>query len=138
MVGRVTEFVTNDPLTLHFTSLLPDGSAYTSKRLLADHQKTGGVIRLWPDDAVTMGLGLGEGIETALTLALGYTPVWAAVDSGNLGSLPVVGGIESLVLAEDGDDAGRKACSQLARRWREAGREVVIIHSADGEDLNDV
>ena len=135
LVARVTDASTAEPMTLHFTPLIGDGRG--ERKLLAGHAKAGGVIRLWPDEAVTMGLGLGEGIETALTLAHAYRPVWAAIDAGNLGRLPVLAGIEALVVAEDGDPAGRAACRGLAHRWRGARREVVVISLPDGTDLND-
>jgi hypothetical protein len=133
MVGLVTDAVTGEPMTLHFTNL----PKRDKSRFLSGYQKTGGVIRLWPDDWITTGLGLAEGVETALSMAHGYTPVWATMDSGNLENFPVLGGIESLVLAEDGDKAGREACRACAERWMAAGVEVHIVRSPDGEDLND-
>jgi hypothetical protein len=122
-------------MSLHFTPLVGNGRA--ERRLLAGHAKANGVIRLWPDDAVTLGLGIAEGIETALTLAHAFRPVWATIDCGNLGRLPVLAAVESLVIAEDGDRAGRTASESLTRRWRAAGREVVVIELPDGTDLND-
>jgi phage/plasmid primase-like uncharacterized protein len=123
-------------MSLHFTDLHDDGTH--RKRLLKSHAKAGGCIKLWPDESVTLGLGIAEGVETALTLAHGYQPVWAAIDSANLATLPVVGGIESLVIAEDGDKAGKDACEELARRWSLAEREIAIIKSPANADLNDV
>ncbi len=51
---------------------------------LWNHQKKGGVIRLWPDVEVTIGLALAEGIETALSAAIAFTPIWSTVDKDNL------------------------------------------------------
>jgi hypothetical protein len=143
LLARVTDAKTNEPLTLHRTPLLPDGSDCVrvdrkkAARLMKGYRAAGGVIRLWPDDSVTTGLGLAEGIETALSLAHAYQPVWATVNSGSLGAMPVLGGIESVLLAQDGDEAGVKACRSFAERWAEAGAEVSIVKSPLGEDLND-
>src|SRR5262249_20690964 len=73
----------------------------------------GCVIRLWPDDAVTTGLVLGEGIETTLAAALHVThrktllqPAWAAGCADNMKSLPVLVGIKTLTLLVDHDNNG--------------------------------
>jgi putative DNA primase/helicase len=79
------------------------------------------VCRLWPDDFVSHGLGVAEGIETALSLAHAYTPCWAAIDAGNLAALPVLAGVEVLVIAQDRDPAGEMAASDCADRWAAAG-----------------
>jgi len=77
------------------------------------------VIRLWPDCEVTLGLGIGEGIESALTLAKGFTPVWATIDADNMKSLPYLYPIEALTVAVDNDPNGKglEAFETMARRW---------------------
>lgn len=142
MVARITDAVTNTPLSLHFTFLKPDGSGKAdvdrAKLLLPRHRKAGGVIRLWPDDCVTHGLGLAEGIETALTLAHSYTPTWCAIDAGNLRDLAPLNGIEHVVVAVDYDVAGLKAAQAFADRWTRAGATVdLLVPSQPGRDLND-
>lgn len=138
MVGIVTDFVTNDRISLHFTALSKDGRSKAPidkpKRLLAGHRKAGGVVRLTDDADVTSHLGVAEGIETALAVmtALGasadWLPVWAAIDAGNLASLPVVDGIERLTIFADTDSSGtgQRAARAIAARWHDAGREVFI------------
>lgn len=108
----------------------------------------GCVIRLWPDEEVTTGLVLAEGIETALAAATGRThggtllrPAWAAGCAGNMASFPVLPGIESLTLIvdHDGNGAGERAAEQCARRWIKAGREVeLLIPNQVGADFNDL
>jgi len=97
------------------------------------------VIRLWPDESVTRGLAISEGIETALAAAHGSSPVWAAIDAGNLGAFPLLDGIESLTIIADHDDAGLSAANNCARRWANAGREVRVatprIAGMDAADL---
>ncbi|WP_428665040.1 DUF7146 domain-containing protein [Reyranella sp.] len=135
MVGLVTDFVTGTPMSLHFTALAIDGSGKAPiekpKRLLAGHRKAGGVIRLTDDADVTTELGIGEGIETSLAVAkaLGpFRPMWCAIDAGNLAELPVVAGIERLVVYADTDRSGtgQTAARKLAARWHGASREVFI------------
>lgn len=126
LVARVTDFGTNAPMSLHFTKLKADGSGKAGtacdKVLLRGHQKKGGVIRLWPDEAVTNSLAVAEGIETALSGAHLHTPIWSTVDAGNLASLPVVSGIESLIVFADHDPSGIAAAQKVVSRWRSADR----------------
>jgi len=144
MVARVTDAQTGQPLTLHFTLLLPDGSGKAPverpKVLLKGHRKADGVIRLTDDADVTTGLGITEGIENALVcMAMGWQPVWAAVDAGNIAAFPILPGIEALTIFADNDSAGIKTAKQCAARWKVAGREVRIVAPIRaGEDWADV
>ena len=139
LCGRITDAVTAKPISLHFTELLPDGSGRGARRLIAGHRKKGGVIRLWPDEAVTYGLAIGEGIETCLAAAHLFTPVWACVDAGNLARLPVLDGIEALTIFADHDAAGLKGARECARRWRESGRDVRVLRARlAGADIADL
>lgn len=143
LVGLITDAVTRQPLSLHRTWVRADGTkppeADPPRLLLGKHRKAGGVIRLWPDEAVTMGLGVAEGIETALALAHAFQPVWACIDAGNMAALPVLGGIGGLTIAADHDDAGIKAAHECADRWTLAGVEVRIVMSPKPkQDLNDL
>ncbi|KXU91080.1 hypothetical protein CI15_00330 [Paraburkholderia monticola] len=139
LVARVTDAVTGDAISLHRTWVRADGrKAYVgvSRMLLAGHRKQGGVIRLWPDEAATSTLGIAEGIESALSLAWAVQPVWALIDAGNLAKLPVLAGIETLVIAKDNDPAGVAAADECGRRWVEAGAEVLVSQQTEN-DLND-
>jgi putative DNA primase/helicase len=143
MLARITDATTAEPISLHFTRLASDGRGKAGtdrdKHLLTGHRKTGGVVRLWPDESVTHGLAIAEGVETALCAAHAYTPVWAAVDAGNLAALPVLAGIETLVLVADHDPAGIKAAKQCAQRWTISGRQVrIALPRQSGEDAADV
>lgn len=128
-------------LTLHRTWVCPDGRRADVKpprRLLQGHRKSGACIRLSPDDAVTYGLGVAEGIETALTLGRVFTPVWSLIDAGNLAAFPILAGVESVTVAVDHDTAGARAFEALAARWTAAGREVrKVLAPKVGEDFND-
>lgn len=140
LVALITDVCTGLQLSLHRTWIKPDGNkadVSPPRLLLKDHPIAGGVIRLWPDEAVTAGLGIAEGIETALSLAHGFTPVWSLIDAGHLAKFPVLNGIEELIIAADNDDAGRKAADECARRWAAHAAVRVISADTDGCDLND-
>ena len=141
MVGLITDAVTGTPLSLHRTWVTPTGKADVDppRALLGNHRKQRGVIRLTPDDEVTTTLAIAEGIETALSVALAGLPVWACIDAGNLSNLPVLDGIESLVIGADNDKVGRAAAAWCGNRWVQADREVrVMTPKIDGFDWNDV
>jgi phage/plasmid primase-like uncharacterized protein len=143
LCAAVTDARSGKPITLHFTRLATDGKGKAGterdKLLLAGHRKKGGLIRLWPDEAVTYGLAVAEGIETALAAAHAYTPAWATVDAGNLASLPALTGIESLMIVADHDPAGIRAAQECARRWAATGCQVRIARpKTPGADAADV
>lgn len=141
LVALVTQAETREPLTLHRTWIRSDGTKADCdppRLLLGGHRKAGGVIRLWPDEAVSTGLAIGEGIETALSLARDYSPVWSLIDAGNLAAFPVLRGIETLVIGVDHDEAGIKAANECADRWAAAAVEVLLIApKANKTDWND-
>ncbi|MEM5427204.1 DUF7146 domain-containing protein [Cupriavidus oxalaticus] len=139
LVGLITDAVTRKPMSLHRTWIQADGrkaDVDPPRLLLSGHRKAGGVIRLWPDDAVTSAIGLAEGIETALSLAWGIEPTWSCVDAGNLAAFPVLSGIEVLTIAADDDPAGIAAGRECGERWAAAGCEVFLVRQEQA-DLND-
>lgn len=142
LVALLTDAEDCTPRTLHRTWVLPDGQKANvdpPRMLLGKHRKAGAVCRLWPDEAVTTGLGIAEGIESALSLAHGFKPVWACIDAGNVKTFPVLSGIESLVIAADHDDAGLRAAHACATRWDEAGLEVTVVAPPNPKsDVNDL
>lgn len=139
LVGLVTHARTGKPLSLHRTWIKADGTKATdpAKMMLGGHTVADGVIRLWPDEAVTMGLGVAEGIETALSLAHAFAPAWALIDAGHLVKFAPLPGIESLTIACDNDPAGIKAARQCATAWTKAGAEVFVTRQ-EANDLNDI
>ena len=91
-----------------------------------------GVIRLTPDENVTLGLGICEGIEDGLSILLsGYAPVWCATSAGAIARFPIIGGIESLTIFADADGPGIDAAGQCLHRWRIAGREATVLPPGD-------
>lgn len=142
IVALVTDARTAEPLSLHRTWIGAGGEKAAlepARALLGSHRKAGGVIRLWPDDAVTTGLGIAEGVETALSLAHAYRPVWSAIDAGNLAAFDVLAGIECLLISVDHDKAGQAAAKVCAQRWADAGRSAALVMpKQSGWDINDL
>lgn len=107
----------------------------------------GGAVRL------RLGRGplmVGEGIESTLSASILYDDpemaVWAALSAsgmshvklpefGRLGGLGLVR--PSLIIAVDGDEAGRRAGHELAERAHLHGWRVDIMDPGDGTDWND-
>jgi len=132
MCARLTDAVTALPVSLHFTRLKPDGTGKNENGIarlyLSHHRKTGTVLRLTEDAEVTLGLGIAEGIETALSvLKSGFAPIWACLDAGNIKSFPVLNGLDCLTIFADHDQAGRDAADTCAKRWRAAGKDAAIV-----------
>ena len=139
LVALVTDLHTRKAKSLHRTWVNADGTKATNPaRLpLAGHELRNGVIRLWPDADVTHGLGIAEGIETALSLAWAFTPAWALIDAGHLAKFAPLPGIESLTIACDNDPAGIDAARKCSAAWAAAGVEVFVTRQ-EQNDLNDI
>ena len=94
----------------------------------------GTVVMLSAFEEPTYGLTVCEGTETGVALLMAdLAPVWCCGGAGNLSAFPLLGGIEALTIAADADEPGQKAAEAVAARWREAGREVVIVAPPTGD-----
>ena len=143
LCAAVSDVLTAKPISLHFTRLAADGSGKAGtdhdRLLLKGHRKAGGCIRLWPDDAVHTGLAIGEGIETCLSGAHAFAPIWATVDAGNMADFPVLPEVRALTVFADHDRVGLDAAAAVARRWQSAGRTVrLIVPPVERTDFNDL
>jgi hypothetical protein len=155
LVGLVTDVETGEPINLHRTWLARDGSGKAPiekpRRLLKGH-RSNGVVRLWPDDLVTLGLVIGEGVETCLAAARsGLVPVWATLSAGNLAAFPILPELDGLTILVDHDrpnpKTGRRpgieAGLAVVQRYTAAGfdpeRDIRVICSpVEGEDAADL
>ena len=127
VVALMTDPLGNEPCGIHRTFLNADATKRERKMLGRQ-----GLVHLSPDQDVLDGLGIAEGIETALgVLTSGWAPVWAATSSGGVQRFPPLGGIESLTIFADPDPPGMGAATTCARWWTNAGREVRIAHPKD-------
>jgi hypothetical protein len=102
VIALMTDPVANQPVGVHRTFLNPDGTKRERKML-----GSMGIIRLSPDEDVTHGLGLCEGVEDGLSLLLsGWRPIWAASCARAIETFPVLSGITALSIFSDYDEAG--------------------------------
>ena len=128
MVAPMVDIHTNRFRGIHRTPIDVDGNKTGEKMMLG--QAAGAVVKLSPDEEVTTVLGIGEGIESALSLPMlpdsFGVPVWACLSAGSLAVFPVLDGIEVLWIAVDNDPsgAGESAAQRCADRWIAAGCEV--------------
>jgi len=141
-LALMTDAISGKEYGIHRTFLKPDGDGkadFSPNKMMLGRSKDA-VIRLIPDDEVTTGLGIVEGIENGLAiLGIGWRPVWVALSSGGISSFPILQGIEALTIFADNDKAGLNAANDCARRWTQAGKEVTIRTPLNaGHDWNDV
>jgi hypothetical protein len=102
-----------------------------------------GVVKLWP---AGLQLIVGEGLETVLAAATRIPygdaplqPAWALLSSEALRRLPIIAGVERLLVLVDHDDAGVAAATSCKVRWTGAGRTVIgLTPERKGADFNDV
>lgn len=145
MLALVRNIATDAPQAVHRTALSLDGD-----KAVVDHASRltlgpigGGAIKLSPDPEVETCLGVGEGIETVLSLRrhsrFAAVPVWSLVAANQLAAFPVLAGLEGLVVAVDHDAAGLKAAEAVTARYHAAGLPVTTAMAPDpGQDLNDL
>jgi hypothetical protein len=111
IIALMTEPRTNEMCGVHRTFLNADGTKCERKMLGRQ-----GVVRLSPDEDVTVGFGICEGVEDALCIhADGWSPVWAATSSGAVARFPVLPGIEHLTIFADNDTAGIHAAVRIVQ-----------------------
>ncbi|MBX9701705.1 MAG: toprim domain-containing protein, partial [Acetobacteraceae bacterium] len=141
MMALMTDPLTGRPCGVHRTFLARDGSGKAPGPLPAKMMLgNAGIIRLTPDEEVTAGLGIAEGIETALSVmqGFGWRPVWTATSAGAIRTFPILRGIEALTVFADADGAGMEAATACCARWQGAGREARIVAPPAGADFNDL
>jgi hypothetical protein len=137
MVAAMRDIATDELKAVHRTRLTVDGRKVDRRMFGA---AAGTAIKLDPDEVVTMGLVVGEGIETALSARqLGFRPAWALGSVGAIARFPVLSGIEGLTLLAETDKTGAnaKAIKECGTRWDAAGRVVVLVKSKCDGDMND-
>jgi hypothetical protein len=134
---------TNTPCGIQRIFLKPDGSDrlrdHMGKASLGRCQ--GACIKLSPNENVTLGLGLCEGVEKSLhMMARGWSPVWCTAGTSGMKAFPVLHGVESLVVFADNDqnNAGEEAALKCIARWREAGRQTRGIKPRFAKDWDTV
>jgi putative DNA primase/helicase len=137
MLCLIRDIRTNSPCGIHRTFLDRIGRKLDRKML---GRARAGAIKLDADETVTLGLNIGEGIETSLAAWLaGLRPVWALGSATAIAAFPVLSGIDVVtVLGETHDNgANERAVQSCAARWKGAEREALIATPIVGGDFND-
>lgn len=137
MIAAMRSIARDEITGVHRTRLTPDGRK-VDRRMLG--KAAGAAIMLTPMSAVEAGLAIGEGIETTITgMMLGWGSAWAMGSVGAIERFPLVVGLQSLILfAETGDSgASARAVDAAAKRYGDAGREVIVVTPKCGGDAND-
>jgi hypothetical protein len=84
-------------------------------------------------------LTIGEGIETCMAaMELGLGSAWALGSVGCIAKFPVIDGVDELTILAEAGKASADAVQICGRRWRQAGRRVLISRSSVGSDHNDI
>jgi putative DNA primase/helicase len=153
LVALVRNIITDVPQGIHRTALNLDGASLridgkTARKAMGPI--AGGAIKLTDTGELTTCLGVGEGIESVVSMRstpeFGPSPIWSLISDTGVRDFPVLAGIECLWIAVDNDkpdqhgrSAGNEAALACSKRWRGANRTVFrMVPDRVGEDLNDV
>jgi putative DNA primase/helicase len=138
MVVLFRDIETNEPSGIHRTFIDLSGRKLARKML---GRVRGAAIKLDADDTVTLGLHIGEGVETCLAARLaGFRPVWALGSATAIRTFPVLPGTEAVTILGEVDDGGAnlRSAQACASNWMAAGRETLMVLPLVGGDLNDL
>jgi Toprim domain len=139
MLAVMRNIYTNEVTAVQRTALSQTGTKIGRMTL---GPKASAAIKLSADEDVTIGLAIGEGLETVLSaMQLSFNPAWAVGDASNLRAFPILSGIGCLTVIVDNDEngTGQQAALECSSRWTSADREVFrVIPDRCGEDINDV
>src|SRR5262249_42588831 len=139
MVALFRDIRTNTPCAIQRTFLSQAGHKL-DRRMLGRAKDA--AVKIDPDDSITEGLTIGEGVETCLAARqAGFSPIWALGSAGAIASFPLLSGVGTLTIIVDNDEGrtGQRAAEDTVWRWTTAGRQVVqVLPSCAGSDFNDV
>ena len=147
LIGLFHDMQTGDPVAIHRTALLSDGSGKdeqtpglgNSKKMLGP--SAGAAIMLSPFEEITLGLGICEGIETGISIAQSdWRPLWVVGSVGGIARFPPLGGLDCLTIFADHDEnaACQTAAIECWERLSQHNIEVdAIMPRTEGNDWND-
>jgi hypothetical protein len=142
MVCLIRNVVTNELQGLQRTAIGPNGEKIKNEKGKTLRMCLGavklGAIKIDADEDVTMGLCIGEGVETCLAgCRIGYRPIWSVINAAGVAAFPVLPGLDGLTIFVEKGEANKQACEACAARWDAAGVEVRFVNPLSGKDLND-
>jgi hypothetical protein len=134
LIALYRDIHTDQPVAIHRIAITPDGKK-VGRMMLGP--VGGAAIKLSADEDVTMGLTIGEGLETVLAgMVFGFAPAWALGSSGGIERFPVLAGIDALTILGEPDKSSERAVRECFTQWSAAGREVFRVTTEAG-DMND-
>ena len=147
IIGIMTDPTTGERLgPISRTYLLDSKKIGKAKTLKRAENERMGVVRLSLDTDVRRR-GVAEGLETALSLLeMGGVPMWSTGSEGVMRGLPVIPGVDDLLIGADNDARGpgergasERAGRALRARWLGAGRKAQLFMPPGFKtDFNDV
>ena len=141
LIALFRDVATDAPAGIHRIALTAE--AQKIERRMLGRWPTPRAVKLWPAER---SLVVGEGIETVLAAATRVKlageplrPAWALCSAGGVARMPVIDGVERLVILVDRDENGETSAAECARVWFHAGRRVIRLQPRiTGTDFNDV
>ncbi len=139
MISLMRDFRTDEPRCIQRTRLTANGKKVG--RMMLGPAK-GAAIKIDEDADVTMGICIGEGLETCLSALFmdnPIRPVWALGSANAIACFPVLPGIEGIhiLMEHDKSGANQRAADECGARWIRSGREVFTVSPVVGNNLND-
>jgi hypothetical protein len=144
LVALYRDIISDAPRAIERTALNSDGTAVridgkTARKMRGS--RNAAAIKITDDADVTMGLTVGEGLETTLAgMMFDYAPAWALGPATAIGTFPVLAGIEALTILGETDDDGanERASAACISLWIAAGQEAErVMPPARCSDFND-
>jgi len=135
MIAMACCWPSDAPSAVQFTALAADGrKAHVEPQRWTRGKLSGAAVQIRPWQSGKR-LVITEGIEDALAVqhSLPDVAVWAALGTGNVENTVLPDGAP-IVLALDGDEAGRKAAHCAAQKFCQRGHQVSIAQLPDGSD----
>lgn len=138
LIAAATRWPDRVPVAVQLTALTLDGQ----KAMVDPVRWTRGVLRGAAVRLAPWGEGgaiiLTEGIEDGLSaLSVPASTPWAVLGVGNARDVVLPDGAE-VVLALDGDQAGRRGAEAAAQTMHARGHRVRVAKFPEGQDLNDL
>ena len=138
MICKMADPRTGHETGIHRTFLQPDGMGKASVAKAKMMIGAANPIQLyeWQGD----GLGLAEGVETALAIAqiFEWQPIWAAGSAGMIRRFPVLAHVALSVFCDsDTSGVGLEAARECSGRYAAAGQEATIHCPPSGRDWDD-
>ncbi|MDA2916105.1 toprim domain-containing protein [Nitrospinae bacterium AH_259_B05_G02_I21] len=138
LIAAATRWPDRVPVAVQLTALTPDGQ----KAMVDPVRWTRGVLRgaavrlaPWGEgEAIILTEGTEDGLAARIVPA--STP-WAVLGVGNARDVVVPDGAE-VVLALDGDEAGRRSAEVAAQAMHARGHRVRVAILPEGKDLDDL